>query len=886
MPENDVLMNEDVRVLFRNVAGLAATEREDQYVRRRVSARLREEVESLLSFDNRPHDTLINLVGSAAEQFLLSNAPVSDGGLCGPYRLLRLLGNGGMGAVYLAERADGEIVQRVAVKFVRTGVNHPSLRERFLRERQILASLNHPGIARLLDVGHNEEHPYLAMEYVDGARIDAYAAGLDSREILTLFLQVADAVSYAHRNLIIHRDLKPSNILVDVSGQPKLLDFGIARLLDATEETRTVDRVMTPEYASPEQMRGEAQATTTDVYSLGAVLYKLLTGQNPKTPEGTGPMDGLPKDLGAIIGRAMREEPSARYASVDLFSADIQAYLDHRPVQARRGKAWYLARKFTRRHWLPISAGALAIAGLATGLVIANRERVIAERRFELVRQLSSELLDLDEDVRVLPGAIKARQRIVSASLGYLQRLGAEAGGSGATALTRDSDLSLDMAKAYLRVARVQGVPGQSTLGQFAHAKESLVKAESFVEPIQAQGSSPRQRSALLLSAEISHDMMILAQTQTHNVEALELTLKASSRLEAFEQMGEPAPQEALVVAQLYVNIALTHQNLHRLDDAARYARRSVEMSRHLDDGRRPLSRSLSVLANTTRYAGDFETSLRSIQEARSIAEKLAEERPGEVERVLMLCASLWREGLILGEYDNINVGREREALPLLRRAFDLADGLAQRNPQDYTSRSYVSMTGRELADILRGVAKPAEALAIYDHVHRRLDEVKHNPKARRTQVEEMAGASYALRQLGRPAESQRRLDEAFASLRELKVYPADQVLLGEEIDAALRARGDHYADTGQVAKAIGTYEELRARVQASKPQPQTDLRHAHGLSRIYQRLETLYQRVGRSTEAAALHQLRLDLWGHWDGKLPGNPFIKRQLAAVVAGHK
>src|SRR5204862_506894 len=185
------------------------------------------------------------------------------------HRLVQLLGSGGMGTVYLAERRDGEIEQQVAIKLLRADADRPAWRDRFLRERQLLAYLNHPAIARLLDTGHTTDgRPYLVMEHVDGVAIDEYAATLDQRARLRLFLLVCDGVSHAHRHLIIHRDLKPSNILVNASGHPKLLDFGIARLLDVTaDETRTVERLMTPNYASPEQLRGDMQTTATDIYS-------------------------------------------------------------------------------------------------------------------------------------------------------------------------------------------------------------------------------------------------------------------------------------------------------------------------------------------------------------------------------------------------------------------------------------------------------------------------------------------------------------------------------------------------------------------------------------------------------------------------------------------
>ncbi|MCC6368023.1 MAG: serine/threonine protein kinase [Bryobacterales bacterium] len=282
----------------------------------------------------------------------------------GPYRLVRLLGHGGMGAVYLADREDGEVSQRVAIKFLGLTAGFPEMRGHFRQERQILASLAHPGIARLLDAGHTGGQPYLVMEYIEGTHIDEYARKLDTRAILNLFLAICDAVSYAHRNLIIHRDLKPSNILIDSAGCPKLLDFGIAKILNESEETRASQRILTPEYASPEQALGGAQGTATDIYSLGAVLYRLLAGKVPGDPRSRG---SLGNDLGFILGKTMRPEPMARYASVDALASDIRAFLDQRPVEARKGNVWYRTRKFFRRYWLPAGAAAVAVCSLSTG---------------------------------------------------------------------------------------------------------------------------------------------------------------------------------------------------------------------------------------------------------------------------------------------------------------------------------------------------------------------------------------------------------------------------------------------------------------------------------------------------------------------------------------
>ena len=230
-------MGDDVQLLFREVADLSPREREQYFDHREVPSDLRAEVESLLRFDIPHAESLTGCVAETATRFLDSDTGPGEGSRCGPYELVHLLGRGGMGAVFLAKRTDGEVEQRVAIKFVRNSAEEPAFRDRFLRERQILASLSHPGIARLLDAGHtNGGRPYLVMEYIDGIPIDVYAEALDLRGKLQLFLLVCDAISYAHRNLVIHRDLKPSNILVEAGGQPKLLDFGIARILDEQTE--------------------------------------------------------------------------------------------------------------------------------------------------------------------------------------------------------------------------------------------------------------------------------------------------------------------------------------------------------------------------------------------------------------------------------------------------------------------------------------------------------------------------------------------------------------------------------------------------------------------------------------------------------------------------
>jgi hypothetical protein len=437
-------MRAQVRSLFQELADLAPAERQRVLSERGIAPDVAAEVESLLSFDSADARSLTDCVSEAAEE-LLRARDSADTVNCGPYRLVRLLASGGMGSVYLGERDDGEIRQQVAIKLLRTDGHRPEWRQRFLNERQLLASLNHASIVRILDAGHTADgRPYLVMEYVEGTPIDAYAERLEVGARLKLFLSASEGVSHAHQRLIIHRDLKPSNILVDASGQPKVLDFGIGKLLDGTgEPTKTIEQMLTPQYASPEQLSGRPQTTATDIYSLGAVLHKLLAGRAPRE---SGPPAPLPKDLRCILDKALRAEPEERYVSVEAFANDIHAFLECRPVEARSGNAWYRTRKFVRHYRMPVIAALLVIASLAAGLYFANRQRGIAERRFTLARKLANSLLfDIHDKVPNVPGGIALREQLSTTGVEYLDALSKEAG--------NNYQLRRELADGYVRLA-------------------------------------------------------------------------------------------------------------------------------------------------------------------------------------------------------------------------------------------------------------------------------------------------------------------------------------------------------------------------------------------------------------------------------------------------
>ena len=873
-------MNSEVRHLFHRLADLTPAERERAFLDLDTGPELRAEVESLLAFDTAGDGDLSSRVSRLAEQ-ALDYADAQELGRCGPYRLERLLGSGGMGSVYLGERTDGEVKQTVAVKLLRAGEHRAALLERFLKERQFLALLKHPSIVHMLDAGKTfDGRPYLVMEYVEGVPIDEYCAHLELNARLRLFLSVCDGVAHAHRNLIIHRDLKPSNMLVDSAGQTKLLDFGIAKLLDETgHSTQTVERLLTPGYASPEQFRGELQTTATDVYSLGAVLYKLATGRSPhQSPSSaactheiaTGQSTitparrlnpAVPEDVDYILQKALRQEPESRYGSVDAFAGDVRAFLDSKPISARSGNAWYRTSKFLRRYRMPAIAAVLVVASLSGGLFVANRQRLIAERRFRQLRQLSNNVLDLDQTLRHLQGSTKAREQLASVSLQYLEGLAAEAGS--------DVDLAEEVGQGYSVLALLQGVPTQLNLGQTAAAEISLKKADALIGKVLA--ARPGRRSAQFLLSDIAQSRMILAQQENRNDDAVVYARKNAGQLEAFLQHGDATGAEREEASGRFGNMALAHVNMHLYGEGIAYAQRAVDLARSLPSAGRQVAQALSLLANAYRYQGDLDAALRSIQAASKVAE--AARYPGETERALTRYAVLFREGLILGEEGGVNLGRPAEAIAALQGALDIVEEIAIKDPNDAASRIRVGTAGLSLGHILSS-PDPQRAVAVYGLALRRLGELKGNLAARRDQVKALAGVSYALRRLKREAEAKQQVDRALAILKETN--PAPEVPLDGEAFMALRAQADSEADP---RRAISLYEQLLGKVMAAHPaQVAGDLRNAPPMSALYQSLAALYRRTGATAKAKALDARRSEIWRQWDRKLPQNAFIQRQL--------
>lgn len=620
-----------------------------------------------------------------------------EGQRFGAYQVIREIGRGGMGAVYLAARADDQYKKRVALKILRSDINAQEVLNRFRHERQILASFDHPNIAGLLDGGTTPNgEPYLVMDYIEGTPIDQYcdSHGLTVAERITLFRQVCAAVQYVHQNLIVHRDLKPSNILVTPEGVPKLLDFGIAKILKPemmatmVDATRAEDRVMTPAYASPEQVRGEPITTASDVYSLGVVLYELFTGRRPyrmrsvtahelaraicedepdrpstaisRTDRGQPQKAALREelsrkrstepdrlerrlkgDLDNILLKAMRKEPQRRYGSVEQFSEDLHRHLANLPVSAHEDSVRYRADKFVRRNLVAVLAGTIAVLSLLVGLMVttiafqqARKERALAESRFEDVRKLAHTFIfDVHDSIQNLAGSTPARSLIANTGTEYLDRL-ASAPMSNST--LKDS-LQQELAEGYVKIGDVEGNPFVSNLGDITKALDSYRKALSLATALMAR--KPKDMDAVRELARIHEKLGSVLPFAGKGPEALKET-NESVRL--YQQVLASKPDDV----QAKVDLSAAYEalgdiaggaqaiNLGHKDQAAVAYRKGLELlpdvpADHKLAARITRGRILfkMKLADLTAYE-DPAPALAKYKEAYAAAEELSRAHP------------------------------------------------------------------------------------------------------------------------------------------------------------------------------------------------------------------------------------------------------------------
>jgi eukaryotic-like serine/threonine-protein kinase len=703
---------------------------------------LRVEVERLLEADAQASV----FVGSASAELgrvAASVAPQSE--QIGSYRIIRELGRGGMGTVYLAERADAQFSMRVAIKLIKRGMDSDAVLARFRHERQILAGLEHPNIARLLDGGTTPEGlPYFVMEYVDGQPIDEYcrAHALAVNARLALFQQVCAAVSYAHQHLVIHRDLKPSNILVTTDGVPKLLDFGIAKLLEPGDADVSVTefggQAMTPQYASPEQLRGARVTTVSDVYALGVLLYELLSGSRPydlsdkpaedarqivtatnvARPSSVAARKGdqilarrLSGDLDMIVLTAMRQDPAERYSSVALLSDDVRRHVEGLPVVAR-GDSWtYRTARFVRRRKLGVAAAAAIVLSLIGGVIttawqarVAQEERARAERRFADVRRLSTSFLfEFHDAIATLPGATPARLLVVSKALEYLDILAKEASG--------DRELQQELAAAYDRVGDVQGNPGAANLGDTEGAIKSYQKAQAIRRTLAAESPDSLPARVDLATSTMRIGYAFFARGAVKDAVA-QFGEALATREEAFAA-GVPSKSEArAALAETASRLCTTLIAVGDVAGAIANCRRSLMLTQELLQ-ERPNDRAILVMraANTTGLGNALRLNRQPDE-----AETTLQDAIGQLETLLQatpLDAEGRRRLAVAYTYlANVHVERKEpdKAAAALERSITELNTLATADPANARIRTELSYMLNQRVRILVATGRLDEA--------------------------------------------------------------------------------------------------------------------------------------------------------------------------------
>ena len=637
---NDAFLKE-VESLFAEASELGGGERAALLaVRCAGRPDLQAEVESLLS----SHDCAGGFLQVQDPLPSVDASAPSSGAMVGRFRLLERIGAGGMGVVHRAERADGEFREQVAVKLVAAPIQKDEALRRFRVERQVLASLNHPDIVTLIDAGVTDRgQAYLAMTYVQGVPITDYAAchrlGLEPR--IRLFQRVCLAVQHAHQNGVVHRDLKPANILVTLEGHPKVLDFGVAKLLDEAQPgdpTKTNIHPLTPNYASPEQWRGVAITTASDIYALGVLLYELLAGRrpydaaskpleealaivvhrDPGRPSGLHAADGslpyhrvqLKGDLDAIVLKAMSKEPARRYASARELSEDLDRHLAGKPILAREPSAGYVLATLARRHRAAVAAAGVSLVALLaavgislwqTRLAVAERDR--ATQRFNDVRRLAHVLIfKIHDGVQPLPGSTSVRQSIVAEALAYLERLSSDP--------AADDELRRELATAYFRIAEIQGSPAVPNLGDREGSLRSARKAVNLLVPF-TTAQSPPQDIALQLGR--AQDLLALvASSLGKNEEAKSAAVAALTIAGSLLERNAEDEEAIRLLATAHLRLGL----LQKEPGVLEHRQRAVTLFEKRLSYKPQDERRQRDLAVAEKYVADYYFSYRDFSRA------------------------------------------------------------------------------------------------------------------------------------------------------------------------------------------------------------------------------------------------------------------------------
>jgi non-specific serine/threonine protein kinase/serine/threonine-protein kinase len=762
-----------VKQIFGDVIELPRTARE-AWLENECGAdkELRSELESLLSsYDaeeglNRSPETAESL-----DQF-------GVGKRIGRYEIVRRVGVGGMGAVFLAVRADDTFRKYVAIKVVHAAIESEEGIQRFRDERQLLATLDHPNIARLVDGGVTADGlPFFAMDFIEGVRIDQYCAErlLSIDERIRLFCKVCSAVEYVHQNLVVHRDLKPSNILVTPDGVPKLLDFGIAKVLSADgfgKTTRADLRPMTPGYASPEQILGKPITTASDVYSLGVILYELFTSKSPYRLQGASPQETLtavceqePRppsavtelqsnrdsarnggtlaierktssarlvrklkgDLDNIALKALRKEPDRRYASVSQLADDLHRYLEGLPVSAHRDTWAYRAGKFVRRHAVGVAAAAMIVVSLSAGICVAVWQAYVAEKernsaldRFNDVRQLATSFLfEFDGAIRNLKGATPARKLMVQRALEYLNKLDHESQGN--------QGLENEVAAAYLRVGDVQGNPYGPNVGDTEGARLSYTNALRISRALVArdQHNSSAQINVARSLKSLGQVLPVLGQPHDGLADiriACDLFEKLSRASDSDTGLRLEFANCLLMRGDLEGHTGL--QNLGDTVAAGISYQKASEVYRDLvatHSDPKAAEAGLAMvnvrIADIALSRGDLKGSLTQYSSALKAAQQLSADDPANAGTLHLVALGYRKVGAVQEES-----GDQASALRSYATAAKVNEDLLNSDPENAQAAMSQAITLRYIGDLLSKRGDAAGAMAEYRTVQETLD--------------------------------------------------------------------------------------------------------------------------------------------------------------------
>jgi non-specific serine/threonine protein kinase/serine/threonine-protein kinase len=721
---------------------------------------LRGEVESLLrsmaDASALYEGEALAMPGAAAafEQALWAG-PSLEGSRVGPFRIIKEIGRGGMGSVYLAERAEGGFEQRVAIKFV-GGMPTEVLLRRFHEERRILASLDHPNIARLIDGGTTADGlPYVVMEYVAGVGIqdfcDTHRLGVRAR--IELFRLVCSAVQYAHQHLVIHRDIKASNLLVTEDGAPKLLDFGIAKLVDpsggAAHPALTFAPALTPESASPEQVRGDPVTVAADVYALGALLYRMVSGSGPYRAEESGSAlmraicdetprppsaalaasadpslrkERIDRDLDLIVLKALRKEPERRYPTVEQFSDDLKRYLDGQPVLAAPDSRRYRTTKLLRRHQVAAAAASAALIAVLAGAGVAEyqarvarRERARAERRFGDVRRLTNSFLfEFHDAIADLPGSLNARQLVVRRAAEYLDGLAGEVRG--------DVALQRELATANERLGTILGGGGVSNLGDLRGAESRYQQALSIREALAARpGAEPADIQGL---AQLRVQVARFLALKGDLVRAEESASHAVTLFQSLQERGEAPANQLGQLATAYQQLGYVQarrgknaEALAALEAAVERATRQVGIS----------PADLNETARLARIQIEYAEALLTARQPINALETLARAQR-QYEQLLAADALNMRYRQNLVRIFNIQgaaldaVGDRPAMIRAFTQAVDTADGMLAASPDDHGSKLAALLSHSALG---RALVRTGETEAGIDRLRQTIAEAE-----------------------------------------------------------------------------------------------------------------------------------------------------------------